>query len=178
MGTKKLRALLKAKRRENNVKIPTKLGIVYATRHRGYEVLPYLDVSRKSSVCGISIKDSSNQKEVLWVSTEDFGKEFHYFGYNWGLHLILGASKKEMDIPGYTDMLKIYFNVKEINEVIDVLIKYGVKAEKLIGPYIMLGSGPYVVDDMLVYHLHGDKAATYEKFHQAVPYKTRLVKHW
>ena len=179
---KKLRALLKAKKRDRDKKISTKLGIVYAKKHETYEVLPYFDVSRKHRICGISIKETCSSNEVLWISKEDIGKDLiGYDSYRCSA-LINQAYASNMDIPCYDDMLRIYFNRDELNKVIALFKEYGISADTIEGPYIIndksLESDLYSTDDILIYHLHGNKAATYERVSITAPYLTRLVKHW
>ena len=177
-----LRNLLKARKREKNIKIPTKLGIVYAKKNGTYEVLPYFDVARKHRVRGVSIKDIRGQRDTMWVALEDTGKDLDFMGEYRGLSLANKAYAKEMNIPCYDDMLRVYFNINEINEVIDVLKKYGVSADNLVGPYIIhdksLGSDIYSCDKVLVFHLTGERATTYQEVGIYESNLTRLVKQW
>lgn len=180
--SKKLRALLKAKKREEDKKIPTKLGVVYAKQNQTYEVLPYLDVAKKHLVRGVSIKNTLNRGEIMWVSKENIGKDIDCMEKYRCLALVNKAYINKMDIPCYEDMLRIYFNIDEINKVIDIFKEYGISADRLEGPYIIhditLASNVYSMEDILVYYLQGNRAGTYQRVSVNEPYLTRLVKHW
>ena len=179
---KKLRALLRAKKREENVKIPTKLGIVYAKKNKEFESLPYLDVARKHRIFGVSIPATLGGKEIFWIALEDSGKDLADLGEYRVLAIANEAYAKEMSLPCYDDMLRLYLSIDEINKVLDLLKKYGVSADKLNGPYIIhdksLGSDIYSYDEVLIFHLKGERAATYQEVGIYEPNYTRLVKQW
>ncbi|MBQ2810773.1 MAG: hypothetical protein IJF12_01240 [Alphaproteobacteria bacterium] len=180
--SKILRSLLKARKREENIKIPTKLGIVYAKKNKEYESLPYLDVARRHRIFGVSIPATLGGKEIFWIALEDSGKDLADLGEYRGLSMANEAYAKKMSLPCYDDMLRMYLSIDEINEVIDLLKKYGVSADRLNGPYIIhdksLGSDIYSCDDVLIFHLKGERAATYQEVGIYEPNCTRLVKQW
>ena len=177
MKSKKFRSLLKARKREN-IKIPTKLGIVYETSKHGYECLPYFDVARKNRVCGIAVKDGAQK---LWVSLTDFGRNVPIIAKDDMLFsLTCQACIRQMRIPSYDDILRVYVDKDEINKIIELLQSYKVKADKLEGAYIIENEKSAFVPEqkktMLIYHFTGMMEATYRVVSRSAFYLTRLVK--
>lgn len=174
--SKKLRALLKAKKREY-IKIPTELGIVYETSNRKYEVLPYFDVAKKHCVCAIAVRDGANK---LWLVLTNFGNDVPIINKDDVLFsLKCQAYIFHMQMPCYDDIVNLYVDRDKINKVIDMLQGYGVKADKLEGAYIIDNEKSAFVPDnsktMLVYHFNGMFEATYQEVDRSCFNLTRLL---
>ena len=134
---RKLKMLLKEYKKQQ-VKIATKIGIVYEKNNKEIVVLPYFDSAKKYQIWGVCVDDDCR---TIMVNKEDFGQnlpDYHKtVNDNRFYVLMLYACIKGATLPDVKDIELILKHKKEINDVMDLFIKHGIKANKLNGSYVI-----------------------------------------
>lgn len=174
---KKLRALQKEYKRRQ-VKIATKIGIVYEKNSKEIVVFPYFDSSKKFQIWGVCIEDNNHK---IMLSKEDFGKEAHVIANeNWFYVLMLNSFVQGKKFPNAKEAELIYKHKKEINDVMDLFISYGIKADKLNGPYVVYDEKTSLEHNpknkMIVFNLDAESNKLFTEVCCCEHYLTRLIK--
>lgn len=174
---KKLRALQKEYQRRQ-VKFATKIGIVYEKTSKELVVFPYFDSSKKFQIWGVCIEDNNHK---IMISKEDFGKEAHVIANeNWFYVLLLHAFVQGKKLPDAKEAEIIYRHKKQIDEIIDIFISYGIKADKLKGPYVIYDNKTSLEDNpenkMIIFNLDAENNNLFADVGCFEHYLTRLVK--
>ncbi len=174
---KKLRMLQKQYARQQ-VKIFTKIGIVYERANERYEVLPYFDSRKKYQIWGVCLK--GNHHDIM-LGKDDFGKNAHVIrNENQFYILSLNAFIKGGRLPHGEDVALILKYKDEVNNLITLMQSYGVQADKLMGAYVMHSDNTSYEakpeNKMIVFYVDGDKAGQCFEIACQERYPTRLIK--
>lgn len=174
---KKFRALQKEYKRRQ-VKIATKIGIVYEKNSKEIVVFPYFDSSKKFQIWGVCIEDNHHK---IMLSKEDFGKEAHVIANeNWFYVLMLHTFVQGKKFLDAKDAELIYKHKKEINDVMDLFMSYGIKADKLNGPYVVYDEKTSLEGNpenkMIVFNFDNGNNNPFSEVSCFEHYLTRLVK--
>ena len=174
---KTVKRLLKNSKK-HQVKIFTKLGIVYEQCGR-YEVLPYFDSKKKHQVWGVCIGDDNRK---IMLSKDDFGKDVHViFNSNQFYILSLNAYIRGLKLPTMRAAKLIGASKSLIDDIMELFMVYGVKADKLNGPYVVYTANTSYEDNpqnkMVVCNFDAKNDAQFCEVGCLERYLTRLVKY-
>ena len=120
--------LLQKKYKRQQVKLPTKLGIVYKT-NRGFVVRSYFDSRKRNFIWGIAVGNVFVSKET--VGNKTVSKDI----LDIVISLISGNDQEQL--PCAEDMLIILKHKDEFNSIVELLQHYNVSADKLEGEYVV-----------------------------------------
>ncbi len=174
---KKIKRLLKISRKQQ-VKIFTKLGVVYKKGSK-YEILPYFDLRKKYQVWGVCVGDDNRK---IMLSKDDFGKEAHViFNHNQFYVLSLNAYIRGLALPTMRDAELICASKSLIDEIMELFVLHGVKADKLVGPYVIYTDDTSYEENpaskMPVWNLNAENGEQFCEVGCFERYLTRLIKY-
>lgn len=174
---RKLKLLLKAYKKRQ-VKISTKIGVVYERCNGEYVVLPYFDSSRKYQIWGVCIGDNNHK---IMLGKEDFGKDAHVIANDSQFYVLsLHAFIKGAKLPNKTDVELITKHKVLIDDVMKLFVSYGLNADKLAGPYVIDdGKTSYEANPdnkMVVFSIDAENVEQFVEVGCFERYLTRLVK--